>query len=126
MQWFELEELDLPPFGLVAFEGSRARVVVRGSVRALVEASDDQFEVGGELVSTWVEASPTGCDRQAHHRWCGRPVGSGFGLTAASCQRRPSWSLRLSGVRRRIPLRPPIQLIHHLTNQLTSHRPSMQ
>ncbi len=47
--------LDLPPFGLVAFEGSRARVVVRGSVRALVEASDDQFEVGGELVSTWVE-----------------------------------------------------------------------
>lgn len=50
--------LDLPPFGLVALEGDRARVVVRARIRVLVrpiEFDDSDTEFGGELVSTWVE-----------------------------------------------------------------------
>lgn len=50
--------LDLPPFGLVALEDDRARVVVRGRIRVRVrpvEFDDSDTEIGGELVSTWVE-----------------------------------------------------------------------
>lgn len=47
--------LDLPPFGLVTIDGTRARVVVRGRVGASVHTIDDEIEVLGDKVRSWVE-----------------------------------------------------------------------